>query len=108
MKTLVFSDTYFGAHFVEKKYHFLENLINQSDQVIINGDFWDSFFITFSQFNDSPYRNLFPLLKKKKTIYITGNHDTPDLLDNRVELFSDLQTDRYEMPVGDKVLIFEH
>ena len=108
MKTLVFSDTHLETVVEEKKYRFLETLIKQADQVIINGDFWDGFFITFSEFVDSPYRTLFPLLKKKKTIYLTGNHDSPDLLDARTSLFAEKTVDAYEMKIGDKKFVFQH
>lgn len=108
MKTLVFSDSHLETVIEEKKYRFLENLITEADRVIINGDFWDGFFVSFSEFVDSPYRTLFPLLKKKKTIYLTGNHDSPDLLDSRTSLFAEKTVDKYEMIVGKKKFVFQH
>lgn len=108
MKTLIFSDTHLSLPFEEKKYNFMRGIIQPADHVIINGDFWDGFFINFSQFLDSPWKNLFPLLKQKNTIYIHGNHDEKDMMDSRTKIFSDLQTDRVDLQIKDKNLIIEH
>ncbi len=108
MRTLVFSDSHLEDTVDEKKYRLLEHLITASDRVIINGDFWDGFLVNFDSFINSPYRRLFPLFKQKKTVYITGNHDHYDFIDNRVNLFSVKNTQRYELPLGKKTLIFEH
>lgn len=108
MKILVFSDSHLKIPFEEKKYQFLESLIQPIDHVIINGDFWDGYFITFDQFVNSPWQGLFPLLKSKNTVYIYGNHDRAAFADNRVNEFSDVQTMRHQLENGDKTFIFEH
>ncbi len=110
MKTLVFSDTHLGLDhvFEEKKYRFLEQIIRDSDSVIINGDFWEGCFITFDQFKNSPYRHLFPLLKAKKTVYIPGNHDDLGLHEKGTSLFADKTTLRHEITLGNNNLVFEH
>ncbi|OGK51246.1 hypothetical protein A2966_03440 [Candidatus Roizmanbacteria bacterium RIFCSPLOWO2_01_FULL_41_22] len=108
MRTLVISDTHLGLSIDEYKYRFLETVIRQSDRVIINGDFWEGFLYGFNQFLDSPWKRLFPLLKKRHTIYIYGNHDRPELMDERTKLFSDLQTHRHKERLNGKSLVFEH
>ena len=108
MKIVVFSDTHLGLPFEEKKFNFLATIIQNSDQVIINGDFWEGHLIAFNDFVESPWKDLFPLLKEKNTIYIHGNHDKQELTDERSALFSNTQTDRYILKLKDKSLILEH
>lgn len=108
MKVLVFSDTHLSSKFEEKKYHFLTSIIRESDRVIINGDFWEGYTTSFQQFIDSPWRNLFSLLKLKKTVYLHGNHDKSDYVDKNCYLFSDIQTTRYTLTINNITYIFEH
>ncbi len=108
MKTLIFSDSHLSLPFEEKKFNFIEGIIKPVDKVIINGDFWESSLMSFQNFVNSPWRNLFPLLKEKKTIYIYGNHDKKISTNSKVNLFSDQQTDRYILNLKDKELVIEH
>ncbi len=108
MKILVFSDSHLRLPFEEKKFKWLEKNLGQADQIIINGDFWDGYVITFNQFINSPWRHLFPLLKSKKTIYIYGNHDKKKFSNGGAEIFSNIQTTRHELKLNNKVFIFEH
>ncbi len=110
MRTLVFSDSHLGVSkvFDEKKFRFLEGIIKQADQVIINGDFWEGFLLTFEQFKHTPYRHLFPLLKARHTVYIPGNHDYTGMSETDTSLFADTKTIRYEMKFNGNRLIFEH
>lgn len=108
MRILIFSDTHLSNVFEEKKYRFLKHIISSSDRVIINGDFWEGFSVEFSQFIHSSWKELFPLLKKKKTIYIIGNHDKKDWIDQRYSLFASQQTDRYILTPNGKTFIVEH
>lgn len=109
MKTLIISDTHFTKKFYQKRFNKLVELINSVDKVIINGDFWDSDHITFDQFVNSKWKNLFPLLKSKNTVYIFGNHDEKDLTDDRVNLFSKEQSYDYKLEINDgKVLYITH
>jgi predicted phosphodiesterase len=94
-KTVVFSDTHLTQRFDQKQFDALYSLISSADQVIINGDFWDSYETTFDSFIKSPWNQLFPLLKSKHTIYLYGNHDPKKYCDDRVSLFSDIQADHY-------------
>jgi len=105
---LVFSDTHLYLPFDEKKFNFLKKIITDSDQVIINGDFFDSYMINFNDFINSPWNQLFPLLKSKKTIYIFGNHDLQICSDERTNLFSDIQTVSYRLAVNKQTFIFTH
>jgi UDP-2,3-diacylglucosamine pyrophosphatase LpxH len=108
MNTFVFSDCHLTQKFDKQKFLFLQKMISQADRVIINGDFWDGYLITFSQFIESDWKKLFPLLKAKHAIYIYGNHDKASLCDERANLFSDLQTTRYVLDLQDKRMVFEH
>ncbi|MFA6017213.1 MAG: metallophosphoesterase [Patescibacteria group bacterium] len=108
MQILVFSDTHLYLPFDQKKFNFLKKIISNSDQVIINGDFFDSYMNSFEEFIKSPWNKLFSLLKTKKTVYIYGNHDQKKSTDNQVNLFSEIQTERYKINLNNKIYIFEH
>lgn len=108
MKYLIFSDTHLTDNFNESKYKFLKRIIESADRVIINGDFWDGYLTTFDKFINSPWRQLFPELLSKNTIYIYGNHDSPDLLDKRVELFSREQGYKKTLKSRNLILNIEH
>ncbi|EKE13724.1 MAG: hypothetical protein ACD_12C00852G0007 [uncultured bacterium] len=108
MNILVFSDTHLYLPFDEKKFNFLKKIISNSDQVIINGDFFDDYMISFDDFINSPWNQLFPLLKSKKAIYIFGNHDQEKFSDQRLNLFSDVQVSNYQLPTTNYNLIFAH
>ncbi len=108
MKILIFSDTHLTDKFSEGKYRYLKKIIEQADQVIINGDFWEGYEISFSEFINSPWNKLFPLLKTKKAIYLYGNHDAKHFCDKRVTLFSNLQTSSYNLKLNDKEYVIVH
>lgn len=54
----------------------LERITDPSvERVILLGDFWDSWLIPWNLFIMSGWKELFPELKRKHTVYIKGNHD---------------------------------
>lgn len=109
MKVLVFSDTHLTPRFDTEKYNILKKIISESDRVIINGDFWDGFLCSFSEFVASPWKQLFPLLQQKQTIYIYGNHDTPHLTDTLIlNTFTIKQCNQFTLPIGKTTYVFEH
>lgn len=108
MKYVVFSDTHLGEGFNEKKFVFLKKIINGADRIIIAGDFWEGLQITFDEFVNSRWNKLFPYLKKKKAVYIYGNHDSKKYNNERVSLFSVIQTERYVFSSGNKTFVVEH
>jgi len=108
MKTLIFADTHFSADFEPARYRAIIRLIQSVDRVIINGDFWDKYLTTFDEFVNSDWRQLFPLLKQKQTVYIYGNHDRLAYCDDRVKLFSSQQVDQYILETKDQTYLIEH
>lgn len=88
MKILIFGDTHFSQEFEPDLFDYISKLIKSADQVIINGDFWDSYLCSFDEFVHSPWKSLFPFLKEKNAIYLFGNHDPQKESDDRVNLFS--------------------
>jgi len=108
MSTFVFSDTHLTTKFNQRKFNKLTQLIRQSDQVIINGDFWEGLIIKFDQFLNSRWKELFPLLKEKKAIYIYGNHDDDYFSDNRVFQFCDKATKEYYLETPKQKYFFTH
>jgi predicted phosphodiesterase len=108
MTIVIFSDTHLTDIFEDSKFRCLARIIERADRVIINGDFWDRYLTTFDKFVRSEWRKLFPLLKKKKTVYLYGNHDKRQYRDSRVNYFSEKQTDIYKLSVGRSILHVEH
>ncbi|MBT4124710.1 MAG: hypothetical protein HN981_02285 [Candidatus Pacebacteria bacterium] len=107
-KILIFSDSHLSPRFNEDYFEKISSLIKQADQVIINGDFWEGYFYSFDEFLNSPWKELFPLLKEKKTVYIHGNHDLAKYLDERTSLFSDIVAESYEFSSGGKDFVCLH
>src|SRR4051812_43742823 len=105
---LVISDTHLGQVFQPAKFALLVRLINQADQVIINGDFWERYLCSWDEFISSPWRQLFPLLRDKKAVYLFGNHDLEELSDYRREKFSTVQAQSYELESGGRLFHLEH
>jgi len=87
MKTIVVSDLHLTDKFEPRKFRFLQKLFSSCDKLIINGDLWCGFSTTFDGFINSDWKNLFPLMLAKHTVYIHGNHDNQEFLDFRVNLF---------------------
>jgi predicted phosphodiesterase len=108
MKILVFSDTHLTDKFDKELYDYIAKLVKSADQVIINGDFWDAYLTTFNKFLESDWKKLFPLLKKKNTIYIFGNHDKEKFMDSRYNLFSDIQDTYHEFKSGEREFYITH
>lgn len=108
MSTIVISDLHLTRRLDKRKFYFLKKIIEESDQVIINGDLWDYYFLNFDQFVQSRWSQLFPLLKEKRTIYLYGNHDRKKWSDSRVNEFSVKQADRLNMKVNNIFLRIEH
>jgi predicted phosphodiesterase len=107
MKTIILSDTHL-TQFDTQLYDALQRVISSADTIIINGDFWDGYLVSFDEFVNSPWKQLFPLLKKKNTIYIYGNHDPEWMCDNRVSLFSVTQTLHHTLTAGEVEYHIQH
>lgn len=108
MKMLVFSDTHLGPSFDEKKFNFLNNLFEKADKIIINGDLWEGYVMSFEKFVQSPWKHLFPILKKKMAVYLYGNHDKKLQTDRRVSLFSAEQRNKYVYKPNGTAYVIEH
>lgn len=107
-KTLIFSDTHFTKKVDKRRLEYMRNLISHADEIIINGDLWDGYLITFDQFLNSGWKELFPLLKAKATIYITGNHDNLSLIDERYKRFASTIASNYAITTPNKQFIIQH
>jgi len=108
MKTLIFSDTHLTDKFDKELFDYIAKLVKNADQVVINGDFWDAYITDFDNFCTSEWQKLFPLLKKKKTVYIFGNHDEQKYMDERMNLFSNVQKHVHKIKLKDKYIKIQH
>ena len=106
--TIIFSDTHLTPEFNHKLFNKLKKIISRANRVIINGDFWDGYLTNFDTFINSEWRKLFKLLKKKKTVYVFGNHDPEDFGDHRYHLFSDRQCNFFRFKSGNQLFHVEH
>lgn len=108
MKTLVISDIHLSRKFDQKKLDFLYSLFSLYDEIVLNGDFWCYYSFDFKDFLDSKWNELFPILKKKNTIYVYGNHDREDWCNEGVNLFSKKQVFKYLIRLGKRKFVIEH
>lgn len=108
MKYLIFSDSHLSDSFDNNKFKFLKNIINNSDRVIINGDFWEGYDFTIEEFINSKWNNLFKLLIAKKAIYLYGNHDKKEYSNDKAHAFSVKQTKKYTLKLGKYTFYLEH
>jgi len=74
----------------------------------VNGDFWSCYSSTFDEFLDSDWAGLFPLMLEKKTIYIYGNHDRKEFMDERVNTFSVEQSSIKLLDIRSNTFHIEH
>lgn len=107
MKIVIFSDTHLTSRFDSPKFEFIKKIVKQADQVIINGDFWDGFALSFDNFINSEWKRLFPLLKEK-TIYLFGNHDKKSFSDARRSLFSKKASQKLILRLKEKTYLIKH
>lgn len=108
MKTLIFSDLHASDQPNPQQLALLQQVISAADSVIINGDFWDHYVTTFDRFLHSDWQQLFPLLKQRNTIYLMGNHDPRESMDERWQRFADRLEYAYELRRGKTVFKIEH
>ncbi len=105
---LVISDLHLDRSFDAPRFRRLRELIDQHDHVIICGDLWEGYSITFDEFLQSQWNTLFPLLKERDTVYIYGNHDRKVKSDDRIYTFCTQATTLYKTTIGQTHFIFEH
>lgn len=109
MRYLIFSDMHLSAtNFDPKLANTLTTLIQASDRVIILGDFFDAYLNTFEDFRQSKWSKLFPYLLKKKAVYVYGNHDRPEYMNESVTEFSVEQTYRKVLRVKGVPIVLQH
>lgn len=108
MLTVIISDVHLTDKFDKEKFDYLKRVISSADQVIINGDFWDGYFVEFDGLVKSGWRRLFPILKAKKTIYLFGNHDRKNWCDKRVNLFSAIAREKINLNINGGRFHIEH
>lgn len=108
MRTIIFSDTHLTERFDPKKFNFLYDICESAERIIINGDFWESWFVDPRKFINSKWSSLFRLLKSKDTTYIYGNHDLKVLSEEVGKYFSNSQLESTTLKVGKEILHIEH
>ena len=108
MKTIVVSDLHLTATFDQNKFVCLKKLFENCEKLIINGDFWSCYSSSFEEFLNSQWRQLFPIMLAKKTIYLYGNHDRSEFMDQRVNLFSIEQLSSLNYSSGEHDYHIEH
>lgn len=107
-KYVIFSDTHLTKKFDARKYEFLKNLLVSCDQVIINGDFIDGYFVDLKDFISSKWSGLFHLLLEKDAIFIVGNHDRVNYANPKLKVFSRYQAKRVILKGRNNVYRVEH
>lgn len=108
MRTLIISDLHLGSRFQPERLAFLKELFSKADRIILNGDFWDLYTDKFEAFVNSPWRELFPILKEKQAIYIEGNHDHKAHSGKEVSLWAAEHVEECILKAGKYTLHVEH
>lgn len=109
MRYTIISDLHLTNKFDNTKLKAIKNIIEDTDQIIINGDFWDGYFIKFDQFYSSEWSKLFPLLKAKKCYYVFGNHDCEDKNNlNKIRTFCDGYGNQLDIEINKVKYHIEH
>jgi UDP-2,3-diacylglucosamine pyrophosphatase LpxH len=106
-KVVIISDLHLGGRFNQAKFELIQKAIQGGDKLIINGDLWEGFDITFEQFLASGWRQLFPLFKEKKAVYLTGNHD-PLQANPATERFAVQTAKKYQFSQNDAQFLVIH
>ncbi len=106
-KVLVISDTHLTKRFNQRKFDILSRLISDCDQLILNGDFYEEYSMTFEEFLNSGWSKLFPLMKARNAICIVGNHDMA-LPKEQYQQFCAQVLTKYELQNGGVNFYFTH
>lgn len=72
------------------------------------GDFWDAYFTSFDKFINSKWNALFPLLKERHTVYLYGNHDKAENMNDMTSLFADYVGKEISFEHNGKTFVLEH
>lgn len=107
-KVLIFSDTHFKHRFDVGRFELLKGLIEEADRVIVNGDLWDYWFVSWEDFLESEWSGLFGLLKSKQAVYLYGNHDPEEEMDERMNLFCDWSGKEFAFESGGTRFMVTH
>ncbi|MCA9377008.1 metallophosphoesterase [Candidatus Nomurabacteria bacterium] len=102
MKRVVISDLHLTNSFDQGLYDLLLEITKDYDEIIINGDFWDGYLISFDGFLRSKWSGLFPYLKEK-AVYTYGNHDPEIWQDERSMTFCKSVGDSYQVELPNKI-----
>lgn len=106
--TMILSDLHLGEKFNKKRLHAFLDIMQNFDQIILNGDVLDDFW-DYQETIKSSWEPLFDLLSRKKVIYLFGNHDRDSLaLRKSTESFVDVYANSYQLSVGERELIIMH
>ncbi len=71
---LIISDIHLSPAFNKKRLEILKDSFRKANTIILNGDFFDSYW-PYQKVVQSKWRPLFEILKEKYVIYLFGNHD---------------------------------
>jgi predicted phosphodiesterase len=108
VKTLIISDTHLTEQFNKRQYSFLKKIIEENDKIIINGDFWEAYFIDHKSFLSSRWDQLFKLLKSKHAVHIFGNHDNKKYMEDMLNVFATQHFQKLDIISGGYDLHIEH
>ena len=87
------------------KINVLEAIFDAADNVILNGDFAHRLWY-FPQLRDSEFgKRIFPILRARNTIYVSGNHDWKE---PKIPRFYNAFVPQYSYLCGDQVITVKH
>jgi len=109
MNYLIVSDTHLRKEFDRKKFLFLKKLFEKYQNIIIVGDFYEGYSLTFKDLLKGPWKKILDILKKKNSIYLYGNHDYYNKKNELLikKIFKIYQED-FSINIGKKTFYFHH
>lgn len=108
MKYTIFADTHLSDSVDENTMKWLKYVIERSECIILDGDFWDQHVGTLDEFIESEWSSLFPLLLEKETIYLIGNHDKSAIDSDKWRIFAKNCQQQFSFRSGKFSFIVEH
>lgn len=108
MEYLILSDLHITNNDSLKKVQFFLNLIQNYQNIILNGDFYESILNTPDEIINGKFKPFIEALKAKNTYYIYGNHD-PKVFSEKLAKYISTGQGRYlKLVLGKNKYHIEH
>lgn len=108
MEYLIISDVHLDNKTKPNKLKYYIDLVSAYENIILNGDFYESRYFSADKFLNGVNKPLLDILKTKNVTYIYGNHDPKLHAKKTAEAISKVQTKYIKLEIGDRKYHIEH